>query len=192
MPGVGQMANRPKYQRSQKPHPKEKRQDQTIVPDVSNHQCLMIGKIMVAWAKLEAALQAAIWEFLGLHEEEGRLLTGRLDARPKIEMLGPLSEKFLPDGPFANALFEALGRIGELAEDRNFIAHGVWATLKPEDVPIATSLRPKSIPNRVVAETFPQERMDSILHDIAVAHNIIVRLPIELAATRPSRNPKEN
>ena len=178
------MAKKPKYERSQKPAVKDKQPDQTIDQNVSDDQCMMIGKIIVFWAKLEAALQVAIWGFLSIGEEEGRLLTGRLDARPKIEMLAPLAEKFLLDGPVAVSFFEALGRIGELAEDRNFIAHGVWATFMPDNVPISSSLRPKAASNRVVAETFPRKRMENILQDIQVAHHIISRMPAELAALR--------
>lgn len=147
----------------------------------------MIGRVVVAWAKLEIELQRTLWAFLDVEIEEGRLITGRLDTRPKVEMLSPLAEKFLPDGKLANNLFETLGRIQELSEDRNFIVHGVWQTLLPDNLPIASSLRPKTQPNLIVAETFPPERMEDMLHDINLAHRILSAMPAELAALRGKR-----
>jgi hypothetical protein len=46
-----------------------------------------------------------------------------MDARPKVEWLRTLGERYLPDGQHAEAFFEALARISELQDDRNFIAH---------------------------------------------------------------------
>jgi hypothetical protein len=57
--------------------------------------------------------------------------------------------------------------IGIYQEDRNFIVHGSWGTLAPDNVPICTSLRPKSpTPGEVIAETFTEERMLNLINGI--------------------------
>jgi hypothetical protein len=107
-----------------------------------------------------------------------------MDARPKIEWLGVLGERYLPDGDYAKKFFETLARISELSDDRNFIAHGVWATLGPENHPVAMSLRKSTPLGKLVGETFSAERMRMILHDIEVARNVMRLLPKQLAAWR--------
>ncbi len=62
------------------------------------------------------------------------------------------------------AKFESLLReIVELQADRNFIVHGMWATIMPSGTPTALSLRPKADPWKVIGETFPAERMRWII-----------------------------
>ena len=140
------MAIRKKHPRTPKPLAKDKRPDQKIAPGINRAARENIGNIVAAWSSLEAAMQAAIWAFLKLNEDDGRLVTARMDARPKIDWLRVLGERYLLDGEYAAKFFEALSRISELQDDRNFIAHGVWGTLKPH--PLS---RPSPPPSQEVA-----------------------------------------
>jgi hypothetical protein len=78
--------------------------------------------------------------------------------------------------------------IGIYQEDRNFIVHGSWGTLAPDNVPICTSLRPKSpTPGEVIAETFTEERMLNLINGINEAITGIKILMARLGADRDSR-----
>jgi hypothetical protein len=112
-----------------------------------------------------------------------------MDARPKIEWLRSLGERYLSDGDYANSYFEAISRLDELREDRNFISHGVWGRLKPENEPIAMSLRKDTPLGKVIPETFSAARMQGILNDITVALKIIKDAPKQLAALRDKPPP---
>jgi hypothetical protein len=46
-------------------------------------------------------------------------------------------------------------KIEDRQADRNFVVHGTWGTLLPENVPVALSLPPKAVPSEVMSETFP-------------------------------------
>jgi hypothetical protein len=69
-----------------------------------------------------------------------------------------------------------LKKIDELRDDRNFIAHGTWATLMPENISIACSLRKKSEIDQVVAEPFPEVRMKTIIQQSQSAMTDLSRL----------------
>jgi hypothetical protein len=178
------MARRQKHARTPKPPIKERRPDQKIKSGITRTARQLIGTVIASWSALDASLQSAIWAFLRLSDDDGRLVTSRMNTRPKIEWLGVLGVRYLPDGDYAKKFFETLARISELSDDRNFIAHGVWATLKPEHHPIAMSLRKSTPLGTLVGETFSAERMRHILHDIEVARAVIRELPKQLAASR--------
>jgi hypothetical protein len=177
------MAKRTKHPRTPKPTIKEKRADQSIVPGLTLAQYQRIGQVIASWSNLEATLQQAIWTFLKLSDDDGRLVTGRMDARPKVEWLRTLGERYLPDGKYAEAFFEALTRISELQDDRNFIAHGVWGRLQPDNLPIAMSLRKDTAPGKIAAETFPDTRMKAMIHDMSVADDAIKRALAQLPSS---------
>jgi hypothetical protein len=176
------MAKATKYPRTPKPPIKEKRPDQRIIPGLTLAEYQRIGQVIASWSILEATLQQAIWAFLKLSDDDGRLVTARMDARPKVEWLRTLGERYLPDGQHAEAFFEALARISELQDDRNFIAHGVWSRLQPENQPIASSLRKDTAPGKVVAETFSDARMKAMIHDMSTADSAIKRALAQLSS----------
>ena len=178
------MAKRTKHPRTPKPPIKEKRADQSIIPGLWPAQYQRIGQVIASWSNLEATLQQAIWTFLKLSDDDGRLVTGRMDARPKVEWLRALGERYLPEGKCAKAFFEALARISELQDDRNFIAHGVWGRLQPDDQPIAMSLRKDTAPGKIVGETFPDARIKAMIHDMSVADSAIKRALAQLSSLR--------
>ena len=51
------------------------------------------GEVVASWSNLELTLQRVIWAFLQLNEEDGRLVTSKMDARPKVEWLRALAER---------------------------------------------------------------------------------------------------
>jgi hypothetical protein len=178
------MAKRTKHPRTPKPPIKEKRADQSIIPGLRPAQYQRIGQVIASWSNLEATRQQAIWTFLKLSDDDGRLVTGRMDARPKVEWLRALGERYLPEGKCAEAFFEALARISELQDDRNFIAHGVWGRLQPDDQAIAMSPRKDTAPGKIVGETFPDARMKAMIHDMSLADRAIRRALAQLSSLR--------
>lgn len=159
-----------------KPPIKPFEDDQSIVPQISVDQTYRIGEVIALWSKLEAAMDALVWEFLGTGMEDGRLVTTELNANAKIQILRSLGNRHLPNETNRRHFAETMKYVGELKEARNFIVHGTWGTLKPENVPIAASLKPKTQPDEVVSETFSQERMEGIRDGIGVACDRINKL----------------
>ena len=51
-----------------------------------------IGRVVVEWSKLEGSMDDLIWSFLGLTIEFGRLITQRMDANNKINLLRSLGD----------------------------------------------------------------------------------------------------
>ncbi|GEM_PF-4522666 len=130
-------------------------------PTIPMSQEKWIGRIVVEWSKLEGALDDMVWLFLDLAMEFGRPVTATMDATFKLKILRKLAEVCC-DSLLLDYLCELYDRIDFIREDRNFIVHGSWGRVMPENIPIALSLRPKHTPSTVVAETFPQERMREI------------------------------
>lgn len=173
---------------AQKPPVKPFRADQRFEHTVLDAVNDPLARIIVGWSKLEAALEDLIWQFLDLSDDDGKLITARLDARPKGEMLGVLSARYLGKKR-TQKLDELLARVRSLQEDRNFIAHGVWGTVQPENVPAAISLRPKAAPGRVTLETFPIGRLKDIDARIEECRKEVLSLRDELVPSR-QRQPK--
>lgn len=96
-----------------------------------------------------------------------RVITNELNVNLKITLLRSLAHAYLSEEDFDEVETHLLYYIGIYQEDRNFIVHGSWGTLMPENVPVCTSLRPKSpTPGEVIAETFPEERMINLINGI--------------------------
>jgi hypothetical protein len=62
----------------------------------------LIGRIVVAWSKLEGAMEDLIWQLLGIGIEQGRVITSRLDAVTKIRMIRALAEPALTEPQWIN------------------------------------------------------------------------------------------
>jgi hypothetical protein len=127
----------------------------------------LIGRVVVEFSKLEAAMDDLIWNFLNLPMEYGRIVTSRMDALSKTTMLRNLSS--LAFDPLLQAyLSEILDTVDMLREHRNLIVHGTWGRSSSDKIPIALSLRIKDTPSTVVSETFPPERMQAISTSIQI------------------------
>jgi hypothetical protein len=162
------MANERKKPKRQKPPIQPRRSDQYGTGDVSENQQRLIGLLVLNFAKLEHNIEDAIWSFLGVSIDEGRPLTSRLNTDFKIEMLKSLAKTYLR-GELLDDILECADLINGYKEDRNFVVHGSWGTLMPENVPVCASLRPQGPPGEVIAETFPEERMLAIIDGILEA-----------------------
>jgi hypothetical protein len=138
----------------------------TFDPTIPGYQFDRIGKVAAAWSHLEATLDDLIWHFLDLCDEDGRIITSSLDARPKIELAGKLADRYF-SGDQLDTLKATLNTIGDLRLDRNFIVHGVWGSIAPDKrLAAALSFRPKAPPGHIALETFPPIRMTSIADGI--------------------------
>lgn len=171
-----------------KPPVKEFRPDQHFSGDIPEDHYDLTGRIIIAWGKLEAALEDLIWHFLDLSDDDGRIITARLDTRPKLEMLNVLAKRYLAPRK-ATKLCNVLSLIGELQADRNFIVHGNWGTIFPENVPAAMSLRPKTPPGTIMTETFPKGRMEQICAHIGQCGFYLISVRDALTPSR-HRQPK--
>jgi hypothetical protein len=175
------MAKPPKIPRPQKPPVRDPRPDQVLNPQISITQEKLIGRVVASWSAVEAAMEDFIWFLLKVELPKGRIITTRLDALARINMLRSLGELELSEPTF-HRLSQMLDRLDIVREERNFIVHGLWGTSLPENVPIALSLRPKWKSDQVVSETFPRERMQAIHSEIENGRKRLLRLMIELGA----------
>jgi hypothetical protein len=100
-------------------------------------------------------MEDLIWHLLKLPIEEGRILTKNLQVERKIQILKDLGALKCPADKL-ETLTETLKKIDYLRDDRNFIIHGSWGLLLPDQDPFAMSLRAKGPKaNEVVGESFP-------------------------------------
>ncbi len=174
----------------QKPPLQNLRPDQFHEPDVPDDQLHRIGQVIVLWSKLEAAIEDTIWMFLNLDEEEGKIVTKRLSADGKTQLVRALGSLHITDKALLDRFTETMQYVDELKDCRNFIAHGVWGTLMPDNIPIALSLKPKSEIGEVISETFSPDRMEGIAGGIRAMHKRFVDLPEQLG--KPRRVPRES
>jgi hypothetical protein len=175
--------NKSKTSRPQKPPITPRRPDQWFEPSLSTFQERRIGRVVVAWSKLENAMDDTIWQFLDLDLIHGRKITRRMDTTAKIGLLRVLSEARLSEERF-QSIADTLDLIDLCREDRNFIVHGTWATSMPENIPIAASIRARANPDEIVSETFSAARMGAILADIEKLKASVISLRNELESQR--------
>lgn len=148
----------------------------------------LIGRVVVAWSKLEDQMQALIWAFLGLEDEIGRIVTCRLDATYKLTMLRDLGSKLLASEEFEK-FRESLKNIQDLYAERNFIAHGSWGTTIKNHKPFAGSLKKKvppleGDPENIIFEAFPPERMHRLVNRIVLMKEMMIALRSSLSPSR--------
>lgn len=185
-PGVHVTDHKPRLKkkpRVPKPAKQAMRPDQRIVPNVTSVHHRFIGKLVAEWSKLEAALEDLIWCILRLQEEDGRTLTKRTDTEAKITILRSLGPRHL-SGEMLSKLLDAVDEADHLREDRNFVVHGIWATLQPNGVPIAMSIRPKSEPNKLAGQTYSNERMRDLIDTIIETKRDIIWVYASLLSSR--------
>lgn len=164
-----------------------------MVPRVSMVQERLIGSVVVRWSRIEAMLQDVIWALFGVDLAEGRLITARLDVRPKLEMIEALAPRRITDDVLLTQLFEAIDLIQSRHGDRNFIVHGSWGTIVRGPLAgnehAAMSLREKTEePGQIVVETFPPGRMREIIRDLQTAQNHLRNVLAALGSS--SRTPR--
>lgn len=146
-----------------------------------------IGRVIVAWSKLEACLDDFIWALLALPIDQGRMLTVRMDAVRKIQLIRRLSEIILPEEKFHQVVL-LIDQADILREDRNLVAHGVWGRTEPENLTVVSSLKPEGLAtDQVVTETFSDLRLKKLARDIErVKLSLIPKLGERYATLDPS------
>lgn len=160
------------------------RPDQHTEPRISDRHCELMGEAIANWAKLEANLDILIWLLVKMSEEDGRILTQRIDANQKIQISRVLSRRNAEDLFNSLKVNELLNKIDELREDRNFLVPGAWCTLMPDNEPFGSSLRQKSEPGMVSSETFPEARMNAIIQNIKISIRYLRRFAEAIGASR--------
>ncbi len=84
-----------------------------------------IGHLVMHFSYAETATQFLIWRILGVSFQDGRALTGRLDARPKRDLLNELCGRHIKSSKAADIL-AATTALEHASSFRNLAAHGDW------------------------------------------------------------------
>lgn len=174
----------------EKPPVQKLRPDQYHKPDISDEQTRRIGQVIVLWSKLEVEMEDTIWMLLDLDDENGKIITKRLSTDGKTQLVRTLGALHITDKAPLDQFNETMRYVEELKDCRNFIAHGVWGMLMPDNIPVALSLKPKSEIGEVISETFSVDRMEGIAGGIRAMHKRFVDLPEQLG--KPRRVPHES
>jgi hypothetical protein len=171
----------------EKLQPSSLRDDQTIEPRITDAHRALIGELIETWTSVDSNLEMMIWEFLRIDELDGRIVTSKMDARNKLQMLRALVNRHLTLPEHLEKAKRTINEIDQLRDERNFVAHGNWGTLMPEGVPIAASLRKKSDIEEVVSETFPESRMRAIIAGNEASLNAIRQIGAMLLTLRETK-----
>jgi hypothetical protein len=178
-------------ERRKKPPITPRRPDQTFEQGVSGPAELWVGRAIIAWTRLEQAIEEVAWRLLRVGVDEGRIVTARLDARHKMMLARQLAERHL-EKKEADEFLEVLGHIEDLYAQRNLMAHGQWVTLKPEDLPAVMSLReklPEGVSRQeVISTVMPVDGIKAVVENMQLATNFVIDLRRRIPA--PPASPK--
>lgn len=153
---------------------------QSMTPSVSADHERLVGRVVIEWAKLEGVLLDLIWQLLNLDDEDGRTVLARSDADTRIKLIRALAPRYI-EQPKLETILSAIDIADDLRDDRNFIIHGTWGTLMPENVPNAISIRTKSQPGILISETFSADRMNSIIKLTVETKSKLIKIIQELS-----------
>jgi hypothetical protein len=120
------------------------RPDQRLKEGIPKSHYELIGAVIAQWSRMEGVIQELIWKFLNLSLVDGRIVTCQNDVSQNIAILRAILKRRLHDSPLLPAFNIRLNRLTTLMSDRNLLAHGLWGTSVPEDVPGVLSLRRKA------------------------------------------------
>jgi|SRR5476651_137978 hypothetical protein len=96
---------------------------QSIANGIPEEYYDLIGRVVVQWSWLDGSLDGLIWDFFDLTDDDGRVVTTRMDADPKIQMLRSLVARYAPTRV---DWFKALAAdIDTLRLERNFTSMGL-------------------------------------------------------------------
>jgi hypothetical protein len=159
-------------------------QDASHFTDIYLVHQKLIGRLVLSWSFLEGSMQVLIWEFLNLSMSDGRIITSRLDASTMIPMLRSLAIRHIADQTAFQEFLDDLATVDGYRNDRNFVVHGSWLVLQPENIPAAMSLRPEAEAGGIVTETFPTQRMREIIRAIRQYHKKFIALETVIRTSR--------
>ena len=153
----------------------------------SGHDAL-IGRVIWRWSYIEIIAEELIWRFLHVNVDVGRKITSRLDFRFKSRLLKELAADTFRDEKL-RTLLSLIGRIDDLYDVRNMIAHGQWVTIQPGDIPAVQSLR-ESLPtfagrDEIVLTECTADFMLKIVEHILKCASLLVSYRDEIS---PSQN----
>lgn len=88
----------------------------------------LVGEFMFYWAALEAELNRGVRKLLGLEGTEGIIATANMQVRDKIHTLRTLVTYYASsDADALKAHNKTIDRIGDMAGQRNLVAHNIFA-----------------------------------------------------------------
>jgi hypothetical protein len=134
----------------------------------------LIGRFIVEWSRLEALIGDMIWVILDVKEEDGRIVTARVDAKTKLQWLKAFSARYL-EGKELEHIAQIVNVIEIVQESRNLVVHASWGTFVQSGDPIAMSLRPKAEPDKILTESFPRDRLEELIENTIAARNEIAK-----------------
>jgi len=144
----------------------------------------LIGKLVIDWARLEGTLERLIWHLLKLDREDGKTVTATLDVRTKLRMLRRLIPRHVKPKSTKETAMALLEVVETLSDERNTIVHGIWSSIMPDNIPVATSMRTQTDPFHVVSTAFPDEVMKKIISMTRDVSNSLFDLPDVLTASQ--------
>lgn len=166
------------------------RPGQVPTPRVGMAQERLIGRAVVAWARLEASLHDLIWTIQGKGLAEGREETEKhLLARllKELRKIGSGSPE-AASREIRKAVLALADDVELLSEDRNLIVHGTWGEL--DGVPTVGSLRFETVDrNDVTFESFPPDRLYDFIRDVTARGDRAVAIIAQVERSR--REPSE-
>jgi hypothetical protein len=138
------MARPPKPEGTRNPKVSQLQPGSTLEDDIPPTHYELIGAVIAQWSRMEGVIQELIWKFLNLSIEDGRIITCQNDVSKNLAILRELLKRRLAGSPLLAAFSIRLDRLTQLMEQRNLVAHGLWARAMPENVPGVLSLRRKT------------------------------------------------
>jgi hypothetical protein len=160
-----------------------------ITEDVTS----LVGNYIVRWSYVEQGIDEVIWAFLKLDVEDGRIVTAHLDARHKMILFRQLGHRHLPESRFGE-FSTVLGRLEDLYELRNLMAHGLWVTLVPRNTAAVMSLReklPDDTPqNEVITTEMTKDSLTTTINNLAIIANSLVDLRKTVTVLRRGDSPR--
>ena len=150
----------------------------------------LIGRAVVAWARLEASLHDVIWTIQGKGLAEGREetekhLLGRL--LKELRKIGSRSTE-VASTEIRKAVLALADDVELLSDDRNLIVHGTWGELN--HVPSVGSLRLETVDrNEVTFESFSPDRLYDFIREVAARGDRAVAIITQVESSR--RGPGE-
>src|SRR5438477_3578265 len=90
---------------------------------VSPEQLAALGRIAVEGAELESGIEWAIWGFLRLTVETGRLFTTRTNFETKIKTFTRVAQKVLTDPAMREQAAQLAARFRDSSGRRNDVVH---------------------------------------------------------------------
>lgn len=97
----------------------------------SNDHLIAIGKIAIESSCLEQTIQLATWQILGLPEEKGSHITGKMHLDGRVNLFVDVARSYFPE-PSRAELDDIIKDIRQARTQRNLIIHGLWSLGKPE------------------------------------------------------------